>query len=51
MNQPCKSYAVDQLWRILQGDDGEDNQVSANHFAECPYCQARLERLAGEPDQ
>ena len=51
MNQPCKTYSNDQLWRILQGDDGEDNQVSANHFAECPYCQARLERLAGEPDQ
>jgi len=51
MNQPCKSYSNDQLWRILQADDGEDNQVSANHLAECPHCQARLERIAGEPDQ
>jgi len=51
MNQPCKSYSDDQLWRILQADDGEDNQVSANHLAECPHCQARLERIAGEPDQ
>lgn len=51
MNQPWKSYSDEQLWRILQADDGQDNQASANHFAECPHCQARLERIVGEPDQ
>lgn len=51
MSQTCKSYSDDQLWRILQADDGEDNQVSANHLAECPHCQTRLEQIAGEPDQ
>jgi len=51
MSQICTSYSDDQLWRILQADDSEENQASANHLAECPHCQARLEQIAAEPEQ
>lgn len=57
MSPTCNSYSDEQLRRILQatdddeGDDGGDSQASANHLAECPHCQARLERIAGEPDE
>ena len=51
MNQPCNSCSDEQLRSLLQMDDGENNQVSANHLAECPHCQSRLEQMAAEPHQ
>ncbi len=51
MNRPCNRCSEEQLLSLLQMDDGEDNQVSANHLAECPHCQSRLEQMAAEPDQ
>ena len=50
MNRSCASYSDDQLWQLLQGDD-EDHADSANHLAECPHCQARLEQLAADAKQ
>ncbi len=50
MIRSCASYTDDQLWRLLQGDD-EDHTDSANHLAECPHCQARLEQLAADANQ
>ena len=54
MSPTCINYSDEQLRRILQAtdvDDGRDSQASANHLAECSHCQARLERIAGEPDE
>ncbi len=52
MNQQCKSYSDERLWDILSSDDDyDDNQVSANHLADCPHCQARLEQMAAAPSQ
>lgn len=50
MNRSCASYSDDQLWQLLQGDD-EDHSDSANHLAECPHCQARLEQLAADANE
>lgn len=50
MIRSCASYSDDQLWQLLQGDD-EDHTDSANHLAECPHCQARLEQLAADAKQ
>lgn len=50
MIRSCASYSDDQLWQLLQGDD-EDHADSANHLAECPHCQARLEQLAADAKQ
>ncbi len=47
MIRSCASYSDDQLWQLLQAD-GEDHTESANHLAECPHCQARLEKLAAD---
>jgi hypothetical protein len=47
MIRSCASYSDDQLWQLLQGND-EDQSDSANHLAECPHCQARLEQLAAD---
>jgi serine/threonine protein kinase len=53
MNSQCNSCSDDRLWSILKSDDHDydANQVSANHLAECPHCQSRLEQLAGDPSQ
>lgn len=58
MNPSCNSCSDEQLWNLLQADDVEDNTgdrqnntAAANHLAECPHCQARLEQLAAEPAQ
>lgn len=50
MIRSCASISDDQLWQMLQGD-GEDHTDSANHLAECPHCQARLEKLAADAEQ
>lgn len=50
MMRSCASYSDDQLWQLLQGDD-EARSDSANHLAECPHCQARLEQLAADAEQ
>ncbi len=50
MIRSCASYTDDQLWQLLQGDD-QDHTESANHLAECPHCQARLEQLAADAEQ
>ena len=58
MNPSCNSSSDEQLWSLLQADesadnadDRENNAASANHLAECPHCQSRLEQLAAEPTQ
>jgi serine/threonine protein kinase len=51
MNQPCNVCSDEQLRSLLQMDDGEGHQDSADHLAECPHCQSRLEHMAAEPDQ
>jgi serine/threonine protein kinase len=50
MIRSCASYSDEQLWQLLQGDD-QDHTDSANHLAECPHCQARLEQLAADAKQ
>ena len=58
MNPSCNSCSDEQLWNLLQADDVEDNTgdrqkatAAANHLAECPHCQSRIEQLAAEPAQ
>ncbi len=50
MIRSCATYSDDQLWQLLQSND-EDQTDSANHLAECPHCQARLEQLAADAEQ
>ncbi len=52
MNPQCNSCSDERLWSLLKSDDGGgDHEDSANHLAECPHCQSRLEQLAAEPAQ
>ena len=48
MNQPCKSYSDDQLWRILQADEEGDVARSSaleNQSPETrPWCRDRWKR-------
>lgn len=47
MIRSCANFSDDQFWQLLQGDN-KDHTYSANHLAECPHCQARLEHLAAD---
>ncbi len=51
MNRPCNSCSDEKLRSLLQLDEREDIQISANHLAECSHCQSRLEQMAAQPDQ
>ncbi|MFO1064979.1 MAG: hypothetical protein U0892_14035 [Pirellulales bacterium] len=50
MNRSCAGYSDDALVKLLHSTDDECQPDSADHLAECPHCQARLERLAAEPE-
>jgi len=52
VNEQRSNCSEDRLRSLLQSDDylGDENQLAAQHIAECPNCQARLEELAAEPD-
>lgn len=49
MIRTCESYSDVELRELLDGEESLNNAETANHLADCPNCQARLERLAAEP--